>query len=176
MIQPRCKENGARRHQYSTQLTGKPSVFMASPRRHPRMASMSMSAKGITSWANAKVQQTWHAQAAHHQGETTLTSVLLRKRGSIWAAVKTASQMKMGPQMLNAQPSGVTKVWYLSLNSVFVAPKMPVRDVYVTTEFKAYAATFNQFRFSRATATESEEVPVLVCGCASMAPGANLWV
>mmetsp|Transcript_14978 Transcript_14978/g.24482 ORF Transcript_14978/g.24482 Transcript_14978/m.24482 type:complete len:218 (-) Transcript_14978:265-918(-) len=122
MIQPNCKENGARNKTYSKAVMRNPSVLPAIAKRLPRMLSMKIKDKVICSCANATVQAICIMHKLHHQGDTFITNMLCRKDGKNCARTNTASHMNIGPHILKAQPEGVTRVWYLLLSSVFVPP------------------------------------------------------
>merc|ERR1719162_1225465 len=110
MIQPRWRENGALNKKYSVTLIGRPSVLQLMPSRQMRMLNIITIAAVIHSCAKTNVQTLWQKQTPHHQGETFTTVVHARKVGKNCATTKTPSQMKIGPQMLKAQPAGVTSV------------------------------------------------------------------
>mmetsp|Transcript_67197 Transcript_67197/g.194320 ORF Transcript_67197/g.194320 Transcript_67197/m.194320 type:complete len:239 (-) Transcript_67197:53-769(-) len=127
-IQPRCTAKGTRSTQYSSTVKLMPSVTTAMPTRPTRIPNMHTTDNQMTSCAKTIVQHTWKAHAASHHGVEARTTSRPRYRGNICATTAAASPMKMTPQMLKAHPAGVTNVWYLSLRSVFVEPKMPVRE------------------------------------------------
>jgi len=84
IIQPKCREKGARKSQNSLAVKLSPtSAIQFNPNRLPRMPSMHNNASTMASCAKTIDQRIWKAQAAHHHIVTRCTIALARNVGNI---------------------------------------------------------------------------------------------